>query len=54
MRYKWKDQNLPSPLQGEGIKGWGKPTWDKPLNVIVDTNGIFPRNTLAIAIPFDF
>jgi len=21
MQYKWKDQNLPSPLQGEGIKG---------------------------------
>jgi hypothetical protein len=30
----------PLPASGEGIKGWGKSTWDKRLNVIVDTNGI--------------
>ncbi|BAY48302.1 hypothetical protein SAMD00079811_59230 [Scytonema sp. HK-05] len=31
-------RHLPSPKLGEGIKGWGKSTWNKGLNVIVDTN----------------
>ncbi|WP_414587902.1 hypothetical protein [Scytonema sp. PCC 10023] len=36
-------QNLPSPKFGEGIKGWGKSTWNKGLNVIVNTDG-FPAH----------
>ncbi|BAZ21322.1 hypothetical protein NIES4073_22000 [Kalymmatonema gypsitolerans NIES-4073] len=35
-------KTAPPLAKGRGLRGGVKPTWDKGLNVIIDTNGVVP------------